>query len=182
MAKSDHSLPDDDAALFREAVADVVPLTHTFSAVTLPPIPARAHRHQADEAAVLHESLYGPIDPDLETGEELCYLRAGVQSQLLRRLRRGRYAIQAGIDLHGLTQAQAHESLNQFLCECRTQQIHCVRIVHGKGLRSPQGRSVLKAAVNRWLARCDQVLAFCSAPSSDGGTGALYVLLRRSGS
>lgn len=179
MAKSDHPLPDDDAALFREAVADVMPLSHTFSVVAPPRIPACARHHRRDEAAVLHASLHGPIDPDLETGEELRYLRSGVQSQLLRRLRRGRYAIQAEIDLHGMTQAQAQESLNQFLRDCRTHQTRCVRIVHGKGLRSPQGRSVLKAAVNRWLVRCDQVLAFCSAPSSDGGTGALYVLLRR---
>jgi len=178
----DATPPDDETAVFREAMAGVAPLRRI--APVLMPVPKRAAARfrRADEAAALQESRFSPIDPDLETGEELRYLRAGASEQLLRRLRRGRYAIQAGLDLHGLNQPQAHEALNGFLRECRQRDLRCVRIVHGKGRGSPQGRGVLKAAVNRWLVRCDQVLAFCSAPPADGGTGAVYVLLRRSGS
>jgi DNA-nicking Smr family endonuclease len=176
----DATSPDDEAALFREAMAGVAPM-RPVAPVSMPARkPAAAHVRRADEAAALQESRPSPIDPDLETGEELRYLRAGAAAQLLQRLRRGRYAIQAELDLHGLNQPQAHEALNGFLQECRHLDLRCVRIVHGKGRGSPQGRGVLKAAVNRWLVRCDQVLAFCSAPPADGGTGAVYVALRRS--
>ena len=178
----DATPPDDETAVFREAMAGVAPLRRTAPVLMPAPKRAAARFRRADEAAALQESRFSSIDPDLETGEELRYLRAGASEQLLRRLRRGRYAIQAGLDLHGLNQPQAHEALNGFLRECRQRDLRCVRIVHGKGRGSPQGRGVLKAAVNRWLVRCDQVLAFCSAPPADGGTGAVYVLLRRSGS
>ncbi|GMV68979.1 MAG: hypothetical protein AMXMBFR76_14180 [Pseudomonadota bacterium] len=177
---SDAVPPHDEAALFRDAMTGVAPL-RSVAPVSMPTRkPAGARLRRADEASALQESRFSPIHADLETGEELRYLRPGATEHLLRRLRRGRYAIQAELDLHGLTQPQAHEALNAFLRECRQRDLRCVRIVHGKGRGSPQGRGVLKAAVNRWLVRCDQVLAFCSAPPADGGTGAVYVALRRS--
>ncbi len=169
----------DEASLFRQAVADVTPLTQNRPLPTSPRPPPKARFRLADEAAVLRQLLHGPDEPDLETGEDLRYLRPGISEQLLRQLRRGRYAIQAEMDLHGLNRQQAREELNAFLHECRTLDLRCVRIIHGKGRSSPHGRGVLKAAVNGWLTRCDQVLAFCSARPADGGTGAIYVLLRR---
>jgi DNA-nicking Smr family endonuclease len=85
--------------------------------------------------------------------------------------------IQAECDLHGLTQAQARVALSQFLQACRRQRCRCVRIIHGKGLGSPNQQPVLKIQVNRWLRQRSEVLAFCAAPSHDGGQGALYVLV-----
>lgn len=169
----------DEASLFRQAVADVRPLPQNQPLPTLPRPPPRALFRLADEAAVLRQLLQGPDESDLETGEDLRYLRPGVSEQLLRQLRRGRYTIQAEMDLHGLNRQQAREALNAFLQECRTLDLRCVRIIHGKGRSSPHGQGVLKAAVNGWLTRCDEVLAFCSARPADGGTGAIYVLLRR---
>jgi DNA-nicking Smr family endonuclease len=169
----------DEVGLFRQGVADVTPLPQNRPLPISPRPPPKALFRLADEAVVLRQLLHGPDDPDLETGEDLRYLRPGVSEQVLRELRRGRYTLQAEMDLHGLNRAQAREALNAFLQECRALDLRCVRIIHGKGRSSPNGRGVLKAAVNGWLTRCDQVLAFCSARPVDGGTGALYVLLRR---
>jgi DNA-nicking Smr family endonuclease len=179
MAEPSKPAAVDEAGLFRQAMADVTPLPQNRPLPTAPRAPPKALFRLADEAAVLHQLLHGPDDPDLETGEDLRYLRPGVPEHVLRQLRRGRYTIQAEMDLHGLNRQQAREALNAFLQECRTLDLRCVRIIHGKGRSSPHGRGVLKAAVNGWLTRCDQVLAFCSARPADGGTGAIYVLLRR---
>jgi DNA-nicking Smr family endonuclease len=107
------------------------------------------------------------------------FLRPGVQRRLLTRLRRGHFSIEAELDLHGMTTAVAHHELGQFLRHAKIRGIRCVRIIHGKGLRSPNGRSVLKAKVERWLRLRDEIVAFTSARPVDGGTGAIYVLLKR---
>lgn len=179
-------LPDDDdpderareARLFREAVRGVRPLT----APAPPPRPARgrprARFTRADRAAVLRESLESPeIDPELIGGEALVFRRPHVQPGVLRKLRRGEYRVQREVDLHGLTVAEAKLALRQFLVSALEQQVRCVRIVHGKGLRSGPRGPVLKAAVSAVLRRSGAVLAFVSARQVDGGTGAVYVLL-----
>jgi DNA-nicking Smr family endonuclease len=127
---------------------------------------------------VLQESLYTDIgDPELASGEELVFSREGLQSSVLRKLRRGHYRIQAEIDLHGLTVAEAKQALRGFLAHALEHHIQCVRIVHGKGLRSGHRGPVLKGAVSSVLRRVGPVLAYVSARQVDGGTGALYVLL-----
>ena len=95
----------------------------------------------------------------------------------MRQLRRGRYAIQNEIDLHGLTVPEAKEALKEFIIECTLSHQTCIRIIHGKGLRSGQAGPVLKNQVNRWLRRWRSVAAFTTAPPHDGGSGAVYVLL-----
>ena len=179
------ALPEDDdpdaadeARLFREAVRGVRPL----GARSPPPRPPRAHPRarftRADRAAVLRESLdFQGADPDLASGEELVFRRPGVQPRVLRKLRRGEYRVQREIDLHGLTVAEAKAALRQFLVHALERQVRCVRIVHGKGLRSGSRGPVLKAAVNAVLRRTGAVLAYVSARQVDGGTGAVYVLL-----
>ncbi|MGH8250585.1 MAG: Smr/MutS family protein, partial [Steroidobacteraceae bacterium] len=138
----------------------------------------RAASRRADEARVLAESLaFTPADLEVETGDELAWRREGVSEQVLRRLRRGQYARRAEIDLHGMTQAEAHVALAVFLAEAASHGPQCVSVIHGKGRGSGHRGPVLKAAVNRWLRRHAAVLAFCSARRNDGGTGALYVLL-----
>ena len=160
---------------FRKAVAGIKPLKRAQRVALNAPAPAPVpHQRRRDEAAALAESMAGPLSLDeaLETGEELSYLRAGLGRQTLRKLRRGHWAIQDGIDLHGLTRDQASAAVVEFLDQCLARGWRCVRIVHGKGL------GILKAKLRRWLPQRDEVLAYCQAPASEGGSGALLVLLK----
>jgi DNA-nicking Smr family endonuclease len=168
----------EDARLFREAVRGVRPLrTHTPEPRPAKPRP-RARFARADRAAVLRESL-DPHGTDAEqlTGEALAFHRPQIPAAVLRRLRRGNYHVQRDIDLHGMTVAEAKVALRGFLANALEQNVRCVRIVHGKGLRSGHRGPVLKAAVSTLLRRTAAVLAYVSARPCDGGTGALYVLL-----
>jgi len=171
----------EDTALFREATRDVRPLAHDRHPLESAKPPARARFTRADRLAILDESLHpGPEDPEIAGGEAAAYARAGVQQSVLRKLRRGQYRVQAEIDLHGLTVREAKPALKEFLSEALERGLTCVRIVHGKGLGSGPRGPVLKSAVIGVLKRAAPVLAFVSARSVDGGTGALYVLIARS--
>ena len=144
--------------------------------------PAIAAMTRTARQEVLRESLHGSDDgPDAleQLGEEVSYRRAGLPERTFRRLRRGRYRIEDETDLHGLTVSQAHLQLRAFIAEAAARGLGCVRVIHGKGLRSGPRGPVLKTGVQRWLARWDEVLAFVSARARDGGSGAVYVLLRR---
>jgi DNA-nicking Smr family endonuclease len=178
--KPPKSINPEDSALFREAVAGTTPLpSRRIPLRKAPPRPSARFRRR-DDAAVLSESLrISPESLEIETGEELFYHQSNVSRVVLRKLRRGQFPIKAETDLHGLTIDQARKELRSFLAEAIAERIQCVRIVHGKGLRSGPRGPVLKSSVNAWLRRWDEVLAFCSAPARDGGTGAIYVLLRR---
>jgi DNA-nicking Smr family endonuclease len=170
--------PDDE---FRAAVTDVRPLpSRDRAAPDAPKPPPVARFKHADEASVLEESLHGPLDPaGIETGEELVFRQAGVQLGVMRKLRRGAYAVEAELDLHGMTVPVARLALDEFLKACINSGRRCVRLVHGKGQRSGQRGPVLKNKVNVWLRRRSEVLAFASTPPLDGGTGAIYILLAR---
>ena len=160
---------------FRRAVAGVKRLRSPKRVVLKAPAPAPVpHQHRRDEAAALAESLAGPftLEAALESGEELSYLREGMARETLRKLRRGHWAIQDGVDLHGLTREQAAAVMVDFLNQCLARGRRCVRIVHGKGL------VILKAKLGKWLPQRDEVLAYCQAPASEGGSGALLVLLK----
>jgi DNA-nicking Smr family endonuclease len=171
----------DPADEFRKAVADVQPLAAKprrgpRPASPVKPLPAQRLR---DERAVLIESL-APIGADdgPETGEELAFARDGLGPQTLRRLRRGHWVVEDELDLHGLNRDEAAASVAEFLAQCITRHRRCVRIVHGKGLGSPNREPVLKAKLGRWLAARNEVLAYCQAPATQGGGGAALVLLR----
>ena len=171
----------EEARLFREAVRDVKPLGPEQAAD--PPARRRrprpaAHFSRADRLAVLEESLRDEVtDPELASGEELVFQRAGIQPNVLRKLRRGDYRVQGELDLHGLTVAEAKQALREFLGEALLRQWRCVRIIHGKGLRSGHRGPVLKGMVGAMLRKVGPVLAYVSARQVDGGTGAVYVLL-----
>jgi DNA-nicking Smr family endonuclease len=173
----------EEARLFREAVRDVKPLGRSDHGTDHPQKRARRPRAaarfaRADRLAVLEESLCSEIiDPALASGEELVFQRAGIQPAVLRKLRRGDYRVQGEIDLHGLNVSEAKQALREFLALALMRQWRCVRIVHGKGLRSGHRGPVLKAMVGAMLRRIGPVLAYVSARPVDGGTGALYVLL-----
>src|SRR3981081_1349959 len=145
-------LNEDDAHLFREAVRDVKPLTRDVPAPETPRPPPRARFTRADRRAVLQESLETDVgDPELAGGEELVFARDGVQSGVLRKLRRGQYRVKAEIDLHGLTVPEAKEELLAFRAPPLERHIRCVRIVHGKGLRYGHRGPVLKGAASTGL-------------------------------
>lgn len=167
---------EDDLALFRQSVSDALPHEPAQLPVARPKPPPRARFRRADEARVLQDSLEDSDHP-MDNGDHLDYCRQGVNLQILRRLRRGRYKVQAETDLHGLTVPRARAELNGFLAECLREGLGCVRIIHGKGLRSGNGGPVLKSKVARWLKQTSRVVAYTSARPVDGGTGALYVLL-----
>ena len=171
----------EESELFRAAVSDVVPLTGTarIEHVRLLPQPVPAQRLR-DEREALNESLTGQVawDAGMETGEELSYARNGVGAQTLSKLRRGHWATQDELDLHGHTVEQARLALADFLNRSVHRGLRCVRIIHGKGLRSKNREPVLKPKLGAWLIKRDDILAFCQARSADGGGGAVVVLLR----
>lgn len=177
--KRDPKAPSNDTAAFRELMADVKPLRHDkvhHQRHRPPPHPRQSRR---DEALVLKELLAPPVEPyEIQEGDTLNYCRPGMPRSVLRKLRRGHYTVDAELDLHGMTAIQAQYALKAFLGEARSFEAGCVRIIHGKGNRSSNQGPVLKPLVSRWLCRRDEVVAFCSARPVDGGTGAVYVLLR----
>jgi DNA-nicking Smr family endonuclease len=172
--------PPADAQAFRAAVRDVTPLTQTPLAEGLAKPKPRARSRNA--TAPLVGGL--PADEatataEIVTGDEaLSFQRAGVRTQVMRRLRRGLYPIDDELDLHGLSQSAARNELADFIARSRDRGCRCVRIIHGKGYRSGARGPVLKTAVNAWLRLHLDVRAFVSARAIDGGTGAMYVLLR----
>ncbi len=178
---SKHDGPsEEERSLFRQKVGAVRRLRHDrVLHSTQRPLP---HPVQTllDEQRVVEDLLSSDHDPaELETGDELVYARPGLQHSLLRRLRRGQLSVGAVLDLHGLTVAMAREALSVFINDARRSGIRCVRIIHGKGRGSPLGQPVLKQKLNAWLRRRNEVLAFASARPVDGGSGAVYVLLKR---
>ena len=141
----------------------------------------RPRSTEADEQAVLEEMMSDSLNPeDIESGDTLTYRGDGIQDSVWRRLRRGNYHIRAELDLHGLNRDAARQAVAQFLADCQNNDARCIRIIHGKGRGSPNSGPVIKALLDGWLRRRKDVLAFCSARPHDGGTGAVYVLLRAS--
>lgn len=172
--------PDpDDAALFRDAIGPVRPLAHVPDVAPPAPRPAPEPRQQIDdEREALRESQFDPFaHAELALGDALEYLKDGHSPRLLRRLKRGQYAVQDEIDLHHMTAAQAEQVLRAFLNEARRGRRLSLRIVHGKGLRSGDEAPVLKNLVDRMLRQRADVLAFASTRPQHGGTGAVLVLL-----
>lgn len=168
-----------DKQLFRSAVGPVAAVSGAKRRRPNHPMPsARPLLTEADERAVIGE-LMDEAPPDIETGDDLSYRHEGVQLSVLRRLRRGHYRCQAEIDLHGMVVDVARHCLAVFLRGALDRDYRCVRVVHGKGLRSGHRGPVLKTKVSGWLRQRNEVMAFCSAREIDGGTGAVYVLLRR---
>ncbi|MBC7945810.1 MAG: Smr/MutS family protein [Burkholderiales bacterium] len=183
-ARGEASSRADDSDLFREAVGDVRPLGSAARVLHArrPPKPIPQQR-LIDEREALIDSLsdHIPLDARLETGEELAFARNGISRQVLRALRSGRWVIQDELDLHGLTVAAARPLLGEFLNACTRRDVRCVRIIHGKGLRSKNREPVLKQKVASWLMQRNEILAFCQARGVDGGSGAVVVLLKAAG-
>lgn len=144
-----------------------------------PPPPPEPRQRLLDEQAALRASIEEGVDVEslLLTDDGLSYRRPAVASDVVLRLRRGEWAIQAELDLHGLRRDEARDRLMAFVRQAVRQGQRCVRVVHGKGIGSPGREPVLKGKVHRWLARQAEVMAFTQARGIDGGNGALIVLL-----
>ncbi len=177
---------DEEAELFRRHVGGVERVVKGPKVVTRAPPPLDAVKIRNEEEEALEELALlvagnGPFDiassPERMEGHV-----AGLDAKLLKRLRAGEYPRQGRLDLHGLSLAEAKGQVERFIIDARRSQKRCVLLVHGRGLHSEAGLAVLKEGVQQWLSKgrlAQQVLAFCSARSEDGGTGAVYVLLRR---
>ncbi|HVJ59558.1 MAG TPA: Smr/MutS family protein [Burkholderiaceae bacterium] len=144
------------------------------------PHPPDPRSRARDERDALRSSLSDEIDVDtlLDTDGDLSFCRPGIGPDVLRKLRRGEWSIQAALDLHGHRVEEAREETALFLREAVKRGLRCVRIVHGKGLGSKDRVPVLRDKVRRWLVQRDEVIAFCQARPAEGGAGALVVLLR----
>jgi DNA-nicking Smr family endonuclease len=182
-ARAAEELARREASLFREATRDVAPLAVPPRAAAPPSQPRPvAAMHLRDEAEALASSLSDGVSAEtlIDTDEALSYTREGVGADILRKLRRGQWVIQAQLDLHGMTRDEAREQVALFLQHALKEGKRCVRIVHGKGLGSKNRTSVLKSKVRHWLMQTEAVLAFTQARGADGGAGAVIVLLRAS--
>lgn len=171
-----------DNDLFLKAMQDVVPLStqnrvkaNKQRAVPVAPI-QRRQKHSVEHSD--NDATFDSPVVSIESGDEWSFARPGVSHQTLKRLRRGYWPIQGNLDLHGFTRDIAQQELAIFLAECIEQQLRCIRVIHGKGLSSPNRDSVLKKQVGHWLAQHPNVMAFYQARPSDGGSGAVLVLLK----
>jgi len=179
----------------RKSTAEEIDLAVAFSDVTTlaprnrslrrvaRPSTAPAQR-LADESAALAASRSGaePSPHSWDIGQEFeggqTFVRVGIGRDVLAKLRRGHWAVQAEIDLHGMTTIEARDALAQFLSASRVRGWRCVRVIHGKGLTSPGREPVLKGKTRKWLSQWDAVLAYSEAPRHAGGSGAVIVLLK----
>lgn len=181
MADKKNHDTDDEFALFREHMRDAQRIRHDRLLHAKPKPEPKARHHRIDDNEFDGETFSDMFAQDSVGNEEyLEYRGHGIQHRQFAKLRNGKVHIEAELDLHGMTLAKAEPALSQFLDLCQQQRIRCVRIIHGKGWGSRDNKPVLKSKLNHWLRQSKAVLAFCSATVEDGGTGALYVLLKRS--
>jgi DNA-nicking Smr family endonuclease len=155
--------PEDEA--FRRAMADVVPLA-----------PDQKRSLRKKPPVLPSRSADAPPSADDESEN---FAAAGIDRRELRRLRRGDYPVQSRLDLHGMTVREAGDAVKRFIQNSRHSQKRCVCIVHGRGRHSESGASVLRGPIRDALRKTSGVLGYVTAPASDGGAGAVYVLLRR---
>ncbi len=179
--KDSETSSGDDVGLFRRLMGDAKPLRQPETAPEQrPKVTPRARFARRDEREALQESLAADIDEsEIGAGIGLRFHRPSIGRRTMRKLARGNFSVQDAIDLHGMTVPEAKDALHEFIGECDLRGYTCIRIVHGKGLGSGNRGPVLKGKVNKWLRQWNEVLAFVSTRQIDGGTGAVYVLLRK---
>ena len=170
---------EEDRALFRRAAGDVRRIEDDRTPPDRPGRTPRARSRAQGEPPSARGLAESEWTSDVGSGDVLSFARSGVRRREMERLRRGRVTTEADLDLHGRIVSDAAAALDRFLDDSRRRGRRCVRIVHGKGFGSRDGLPIMKAHVDRWLRSRSEVLAFCSAIPPDGGTGAVYVLLRR---
>ncbi len=173
-------LAEAERNLFTQSIGNVKPLPAKERVFITPPRPApRPLQQDLDDQAALLESMSDEFDVStlLDVDDQLSFRRPGIGTDVTRKLRKGEWSMQGQLDLHGLRSDEAREALGQFVRDAKRMGWRCVRVVHGKGLGSPGKEPVLKSKVQRWLVQKNEVIAFVQAKPSDGGAGALVVLL-----
>jgi DNA-nicking Smr family endonuclease len=177
-----HNTREED--IFREAMSGVSPMMHdkAYHEAEKPKIKSRQANFEVnsfEEEMLVHDTLSDELEiEDVDNEEVLSFCKSGIQKSVFKKLRTGSYRISDELDLHGSTLKQAKKILLYYLQEAVQFEGCCVRIIHGKGHRSGNNKPVLKTHVNHWLSEHERVLAFHSAKAKDGGTGAVYVLLK----
>jgi DNA-nicking Smr family endonuclease len=170
-----------DEEIFLEAMADVkerqefreIPYKRPTKINIIPFKPG-------DNIRVLKDIISGKVKIRLsDTGEYIDWVRPGARKDLSLRLHRGEFSVQDYVDLHGLSLVEAEDALRKFLRNAITSQYSCIKIIHGRGLKSRKG-PVLKEAIKKWLQGPFKkwVLAYATAKYCDGGLGATYILLK----
>jgi DNA-nicking Smr family endonuclease len=175
-----HARAERERHQFAQAVGPVTPLLpHGRADLRRQPPAPHARQRELDEQAALHEAMSDEVDVEslLLTDDGLSFRRPGISVEVLTRLRRGHWAIQRQLDLHGLRREEARTAVSGFLREAHQQGLRCLRVIHGKGHGSPGREPVLRPKVHRWLAQRREVIAFAQASGPQGGAGALIVLL-----
>jgi len=176
---SDDSTKNDEESLFLSEMAGVTPLK-SDNKIKLKKEPKQAPQQNPDETySFAIDDVFSDAEMVEDCPDILSFSRSGLQRNVLKKLRQGKHPIEHALDLHGLTVTQARKELQEFLGECETAGVRHAIIVHGKGFRS-KDKPIIKPMVNRWLRSVDNVLAFHSAQAKDGGSGAVYVLLKKS--
>ncbi|MGB5438982.1 MAG: Smr/MutS family protein [Gammaproteobacteria bacterium] len=169
----------EDIELFRRSAAVTRPLGSDRIAPFRKRLSTRPRRQPDFEDAAVETGFSDRFDAGtVGAADSLFFARSGVQQRQLQRLRRGQLPIGAELDMHGMTTVVARNAIAHFINRCRDQHIRCIRIIHGKGYSSGGDAPILKNRLNSWLRQHHDVLAFSSTPDRDGGTGAVYVLLR----
>ena len=178
-------MQDNDFSLFHAEVRGVKPIKHDRAEVGKP----KADRKQlaglrqaatvrSDKALVI-DGMSDQFVIDVGAEDELLWRRDGVQETQLRKLKLGQIAFEGSLDLHGMTVEKARETLWDFIAEATKLEVRCVRVTHGKAARLDGKRPMIKSHVNTWLRQHPQVLGFASCNARHGGTGAVYVMLKR---
>ena len=181
--KHEDNISEQDLNIFHDEIADVRPLVSEkrIESVKKKPSPRPLHnRHSTDLNDQTNlEMMSDPVNlRDAQVEDVLFFARPGIQLKVQRKLRRGEFPIEDELDLHGYTVVEAKAAINEFFYDCKKQQKRYIRIIHGKGYRSEQKIPILKTHVAYWLPQHNDVMAFASALPADGGTGALYVILK----
>lgn len=172
-----------DERFFLQEMSDVEPLKQNKVTLkkALEDTPGKAVRRSL---AVSSGSTVDPLMSSdivhLKSGDILAYRRDGVQHGVYKKLRMGRYQIDASLDLHRMSVDEARREVFRFLQECFKYELRVVMILHGKGERNPDNIATLKSHLAMWLPQVEEVLAFHSAQKAHGGTGAVYVMLKKS--
>lgn len=172
------SSDNNDMDLFLEAVRDVKPLQTDRVEHKPRPVP-RTRTSLSETASRLVDQNKFSTDNVPDCDVLLRFERPGLQKSFLKKLRTGKMAVEASLDLHGYTVEQARTALIEFLDYCTLQQFKIVCVIHGKGFSSNERKPVIKPMVNKWLQEAEEVLAFTSAQPKDGGSGAVYVVLKK---
>ncbi|NOQ34283.1 MAG: DNA mismatch repair protein MutS [Methylococcaceae bacterium] len=173
---SKKTLSEEDANLFRQSVGNVkiIESDTVLLQTASKPKPIPKSQTDEDENPFTESPVLGE---QLRAEDSMSFLSTGLQKNVLKKLRRGYFGLDAELDLHGLNSREAKHHLQHFLHDCVEDGCRCVHIIHGKGYRSEDGFPILKNSVNIWLRQHNDVQAFCSASPREGGTGAVLVLL-----